>query len=312
MLDGLNVSIVMSQSVRNALIHNQPVVALESTVLAHGLPYPRNLEVFHRLEALLWAADVVPATIIVLEGKAHVGIDELSYREIETILAHRDQHQVFKLGMRDIPYAFAKKLSGGTTVSATMRLAHLAGIDIFATGGIGGVHRLWQENLDISSDLSALARIPVTVVSAGCKAILDIPATLEVLETKAVPVLGWQCDCFPRFYTRESIHMIDSIANEAEFAAFHQFHQITNLPATGILIANPIPSEFELPSEQIDPFIEKGIAAARENNIRGKALTPFLLDFLAGITKGESVRANLALLENNVRLAALLAKALKG
>jgi pseudouridylate synthase len=312
MLDSHKIPIVVSTAVKAAIHHQKPVVALESTVITHGLPYPRNLELFLRLETILREAGVIPATIIVLDGIAHVGIDEILYRKIEAMLLGKNKLAMNKLGMRDLPLAFAKEQSGGTTVSATMALAHLAGIEIFATGGIGGVHRFWQDSLDISSDLSALQRIPVTVVSAGCKAILDIPATLEVLETKAVPVLGWQCERFPRFYTKDSEHIIDRIESEAQFAAFHQYHQFTNSPPTGILIANPIPAASEIPAERIDPNIEAGIIAARQQNIHGKALTPFLLDFLAEITKGESVRANLALLENNARLAARLAKALKG
>ncbi len=298
--------LIITEEVQTALASGKAVVALESTVLTHGLPYPQNMEILHTLESTLRAEEVTPATIIVWQGKVQVGLDG---KLLATLSQSFGNGETFhKLSWRDLPLALGRKDSGGTTVSATMKLAQLAGIGIFATGGIGGVHRGWQTSLDISSDLRALAELPVTVVSAGCKAILDIPATLEYLETLAVPVLGWKTSSFPLFYTAQSAYPIERIDSLEEFVGVHRLHrQFSN---SGILIANPIPAEHSISEEVIEPVIEAGIAAAQEKNIAGKALTPFLLDFLAQRTKGESVAANLALLKNNVRVAALLAKAL--
>jgi pseudouridine-5'-phosphate glycosidase len=250
----------------------------------------------------------VPATIIVIDGCARIGISD----ELKEILYRRlEQGSGFaKLGMRDLPAAWAKKQSGGTTVSATMKLAYEAGIKVFATGGIGGVHRDWQDLPDISSDLKALAQIPVVLVSAGCKAILDIPATLEVMETLAIPLLGWRTDSFPQFYTRNSKHRIERVDSTREFARFYELH--TRISGSGILVANPIPASQSIPSTKIEPAISKGIRAARDQGVRGRELTPFLLDFLAHDTKGVSVKANLALLKNNARLAAKLAVSICG
>jgi pseudouridine-5'-phosphate glycosidase len=302
-----NDHIRFSAKVQEAMRQNLPVVALESTVLTHGLPLPQNLEVFRHLEQALEEEGAVAATIIVLDGIAHIGLNSEAVDDIESRL--RNPGSFDKLGMRDLPYAMAKGLSGGTTVSATMKLAQAAGIEVFATGGIGGVHRGWERTLDISSDLKALAEIPVAVVSAGCKAILDVPATLEYLETLAVPVLGWQTNLFPLFYTAESSHTIDRLDSEDEFASLWKQHR--SLGGGGILVANPIPTEHSIPAEQMDGYIRTAITEAKIYGKAGKALTPFLLDYLAQVTKGGSVKANLALLENNARLAARLAKALK-
>ncbi len=298
--------IIPSQRVQNALEKGLPVVALESTVLTHGLPYPQNLNMLRSLETILEDEGVTPATIIVLDGKAHVGLDEADIDALIPSLKNPSNFQ--KLGMRDLALSMAQSTSGGTTVSATMKLANACGIQVFATGGIGGVHRGWSKILDISSDLTALAQIPVAVVSAGCKAILDIPATLEYLETLAIPVLGWQTNSFPLFYTAQSDYPIDTINTSEEFAGFWQKHLA--LGGKGVLIANPIPAEFSIPAQQMEVYIQTAIAAAKVQSIGGKALTPFLLDFLAQHTKGDSVEANMALLKNNVRLAASLAKAI--
>ena len=212
--------------------------------------------------------------------------------------------------MRDLPLAFARKDSGGTTVSATMGLAHRAGIEVFATGGIGGVHRFWQDSWDVSMDLIALSRMPVIVVSAGCKAILDVEATLEMLESFGVPVVGWQTDTFPLFYTPESNYHISRCDDLDLLAQSWKAHKILRDNGSGMLVANPIPKEYGIHSSQIEPFINQAIAEAKHVGIKGKELTPFLLDLLAQITKGESVKANIALLEHNARLASVLAKAL--
>ena len=299
-------SINIAPSVRNALKDKKPVVALETTVLTHGLPYPENFSIFQTLENLLISQKVTPATIIVLDGIAYIGLEENMQMKLKQMLKNKENFS--KLGMRDLPLAIAKEISGGTTVSATMLLAHLAGIKVFATGGIGGVHRNWESSLDISSDLIALSRIPVIVISAGCKAILDIPATLEVLETLAIPILGWKTNSFPLFYTSKSVYPIEKIDNLDIFVSFWKNHLA--LKGKGILIANPIPEEYSLPLDKLDSIINESIEQAQIKGIKGKELTPFLLDFLAQATKGESVKANLALLKNNVQLAAELAKAL--
>ena len=299
-------SINIAPSVRNALKDKKPVVALESTVLTHGLPYPENFSIFQTLENLLISQKVTPATIIVLDGIAYIGLEENMQMKLKQMLKNKENFS--KLGMRDLPLAIAKEISGGTTVSATMLLAHLAGIKVFATGGIGGVHRNWESSLDISSDLIALSRIPVIVISAKCKAILDIPATLEVLETLAIPILGWKTNSFPLFYTSKSVYPIEKIDNLDIFVSFWKNHLA--LKGKGILIANPIPEEYSLPLDKLDSIINESIEQAQIKGIKGKELTPFLLDFLAQATKGESIKANLALLKNNVQLAAELAKAL--
>ena len=299
-------SINIAPSVRNALKDKKPEVALESTVLTHGLPYPENFSIFQTLENLLISQKVTPATIIVLDGIAYIGLEENMQMKLKQMLKNKENFS--KLGMRDLPLAIAKEISGGTTVSATMLLAHLAGIKVFATGGIGGVHRNWESSLDISSDLIALSRIPVIVISAGCKAILDIPATLEVLETLAIPILGWKTNSFPLFYTSKSVYPIEKIDNLDIFVSFWKNHLA--LKGKGILIANPIPEEYSLPLDKLDSIINESIEQAQIKGIKGKELTPFLLDFLAQATKGESIKANLALLKNNVQLAAELAKAL--
>jgi len=299
-------SINIAPSVRNALKDKKPVVALETTVLTHGLPYPENFSIFQTLENLLISQKVTPATIIVLDGIAYIGLEENMQMKLKQMLKNKENFS--KLGMRDLPLAIAKEISGGTTVSATMLLAHLAGIKVFATGGIGGVHRNWESSLDISSDLIALSRIPVIVISAGCKAILDIPATLEALETLAIPILGWKTNSFPLFYTSKSVYPIEKIDNLDIFVSFWKNHLA--LKGKGILIANPIPEEYSLPLDKLDSIINESIEQAQIKGIKGKELTPFLLDFLAQATKGESIKANLALLKNNVQLAAELAKAL--
>lgn len=297
-----------SMPVREAFAAHKPVVALESTVITHGLPYPGNIETLCMLEQCVRDAGAEPATIIVWDGIARVGIGQ----DVLESLSQPEHPNLHKLGERDLAMAFARRYSGGTTVSATMRIAACAGIDVFATGGIGGVHRGWQSHWDISSDLTALSSIPVIVVSAGCKAILDIPATLEMLETLAVPVLGWQTDEFPAFYSRQSGMKIDRVDDLDAAAEFWKCHLGLHPHPGGVLLANPIPPQDEIPSAAIEPFIQSALAEAAARGICGKALTPFLLDNLSRATKGESVRANLALLRNNARLASELAIALKG
>lgn len=300
-----------SSAVKSALKQSSPTVALESTVITHGLPYPQNFETLSHLENTILEEGATPATIVLIDGVVHIGLDEEDKKLLESRL-NDPLEQVQKLSMRDLALAMAHRKTGGTTVSATMLLASLAGIEVFATGGIGGVHRDWQTSGDVSMDILALAQIPVTVVSAGCKAILDVSATVEMLESYGVPVLGWQTEIFPTFYSRNSNISIDSTASIEDFVRFHRYHKKLRTSKCGILIANPIPEVSEIPAKKIEPFIQAALQAAGEKGVNGKAMTPFLLDYLARSTAGESVEANLALLENNARLAAKLAIALKG
>ncbi|MBM4403851.1 MAG: pseudouridine-5'-phosphate glycosidase [Candidatus Cloacimonetes bacterium] len=307
-----------SGAVQDALNHKHPVIALESTVITHGLPFPQNIETARRLEQIADAMGVVPATIIVLDGEIRIGLAEDLIRRLSPNPDKSDRPSSTlpfnKLSLRDLPGAIVTKASGGTTVSATMAIAHYCGIQVFATGGIGGVHRGWQVHPDISTDLIALSRIPVMVISAGCKAILDISATLEVLETLGVPVYGWRTASFPAFYTRHSGYGIPQLDEVAQIASAYRYHLLqygkTPQVLPGMLIANPIPVEHEIPADQIEPLINYALAEAQEQGIRGKALTPFLLAYLAQHSHGESVDANLALLENNVRLAGEIARQL--
>ncbi|PKN79282.1 MAG: pseudouridine-5-phosphate glycosidase [Candidatus Cloacimonetes bacterium HGW-Cloacimonetes-1] len=298
-----------STSVAYAISNNLPIVALESTVITHGLPYPQNIELMRSMEQTIIDKNATPATIILIDGTIHVGIDEQQILQLKNMFEQKKSFT--KLSMRDLPLALAQKISGGTTVSATMYVAHLAGIKVFATGGIGGVHRDWSVSLDISTDLLALSQIPVIVVSAGCKAILDIKNTMEQLESLSVPVYGWQTSEFPAFYSRSSgntIPRVDSItAIAASYHAMLALAQATHTVAPGILIANPIDLRDEIPSEQIEPYIVAGISAAKASGIHGKELTPFLLSYLAESTQGRSVTANLSLLLNNASLAADIA-----
>jgi len=305
-----NLPLCYSPAVAEALETNQPLVALESTVITHGLPYPQNIELLKRMESIITDLGAVPATIIVWQGFANIGIGPKLLNELEAELSAA-QTPFMKLGSRELPLALAGAINGGTTVSATMLLAHQAGIEVFATGGIGGVHRGWQQSMDISMDLEALSNIPVMVVSAGCKAILDVPVTLERLEGLGVPVLGWQTDSFPLFYTATSPYPIDRLDDTAQIVKAWRYWRALQTRSGGMLIANPIPVAHSIPSSVIDPHIQAAIDAAEKSGATGKALTPFLLDYLARATEGVSIKANLALLENNARLAAKIAIALK-
>ncbi len=312
MKDIASLPIQYSELVAHAISNNLPIVALESTVITHGLPYPQNIELMQSMEQTIISKKAVPATIILINGTIHIGVGEQQIMQLKSMF--EQQNPFTKLSLRDLPLALAQKLSGGTTVSATMYLAHLAGIKVFATGGIGGVHRDWSLSLDISTDLIALSRIPVIVVSAGCKAILDIQNTMEQLESLSVPVYGWQTSDFPAFYSRSSGNAIPRLDSISEIAASYQamiaLAQATETTAPGILIANPIDIQDEIPSDIIEPYILAGISAAKAQGIHGKELTPFLLSYLAESTQGRSVTANLSLLLNNASLAADIATAL--
>lgn len=277
-------------------------VALESTVIAHGLPWPQNLEMARRLERAVREVGAEPKTIGIIAGQVRIGLTDA---ELEHLARARG---VRKVSRRDLPLVVARKQDGATTVAATMYLAARAGIQVFATGGIGGVHR--GHPFDVSADLEELAQTPVCVVCAGAKAILDLPLTLEVLETRGVPVIGFQTDEFPAFYSRSSGLPVDQRADTPEeVAAIFRAQRRLGLPG-GMLVVVPVPAEAEVPRERVEPAIEQALGEAEARGVRGKALTPFLLVRVAELTSGEALQANLALLENNARVAAQIALAL--
>ena len=296
-----NSLVAVSQEVATALGEGQPVVALESTIISHGLPQPRNLEVARGLEAIIREHGAIPATIAVLDGRIRVGLGE------EDLVLLAESEGIAKISRRDLAAALATGIDGATTVSATMIAARLTGIRVFATGGIGGVHRGATENFDISADLGELARTPVAVVCAGAKAILDLPKTLEVLETLGVPVIGHETDTLPAFWCRSSglklPHRLDSAS---EIASLLRIQDHLG-DSTGTLIANPIPEAAALPNATVEQAISEALAAAEKDAIAGAAVTPFLLSRLNDITQGASLEANIALVENNAKLAARIA-----
>ncbi|MCB1136058.1 MAG: pseudouridine-5'-phosphate glycosidase [Chlamydiia bacterium] len=293
---------VLSAEVTEALHEERPVVALESTIIAHGMPYPRNLETAMRLEAIVREEGAVPATIAVLNGIARIGLEA---KDLE--LLADPTSEVLKLSTRDLPYALASQCHGATTVAATMALAHRAGIDVFVTGGIGGVHRGAGHTFDISADLLELSRTPMLVVCAGAKSILDLPATLEVLESSGVPVLGYQTDAFPAFYCRDSGLKVDWVLSCPEqVAAFWHAKQDLKLPGAALL-ANPIPEAAALDASEMEAVIADTLAAAEREGVKGKAVTPYLLARVVKHTQGRSLEANIALVENNARVGARVA-----
>ena len=297
-----------SGEVQTALQSGQAVVALESTIIAHGLPWPQNLQCAQRLEAIVRAHDAVPATIAVLGGRIKIG---LSAAELDYLAQGQQQgKQIAKLSRRDLAIVLARQADGATTVAGTMLCAHLAGIRVFATGGIGGVHRGAEQSFDISADLSELGRTPVTVVCAGAKSILDLPKTLEVLETQGVPVIGYGTDEFPAFYQRSSGLPVDTRVDTPVQAAdlIRRQHQLGL--QTGLLITVPISSTAAIADEQAEAWIEQALQDATAQGISGKASTPFLLARIVELSGGQSLQANLALVENNTRVAAQIAVAL--
>ncbi|MFI6595614.1 pseudouridine-5'-phosphate glycosidase [Nonomuraea sp. NPDC050536] len=293
-----------SDEVAQALAAGAPVVALESTIISHGLPQPRNLEVARELEAVVRAAGAVPATIAVLDGVAKVGLDELELERIATESGLR------KLGQRDLPVAAALKASGATTVSATAFLAARAGIRIFATGGLGGVHRGWTEDQDESADLDTLARTRITIVCAGVKSILDVPATLQRLETRGVTVAGYRTDTFPGFYLHSSGEPVDwRIESPEQAAAVMRGQDALGGAHTALIVANPVPEDQQLDPALHDRVLAEALAAAGREGVTGQAITPYLLDYLVRATQGASLEANLAAVRGNTALAAQIALA---
>lgn len=300
--------LIISEEVKQALHERKAVVALESTVITHGLPYPDSLETAMSLEKVVRDADCIPATIAVMDGRAHVG---LTVEELEKLA---QSNQIMKVSRRDLPVAFALGASGGTTVATTMMLAEEAGIRVFATGGIGGVHRGAEQTFDISADLEELGRTSICVVSAGAKAVLDLPKTLEVLETKGVPVIGYQCDEFPAFYYRNSGLANSARMDSPEDIASLLDHKwnLSRWPDRmtfegGVLVANPIAEEDALRRSEVEDVITQAIS---EMTVSGRDVTPYLLARVSQLTQGQSRRSNIALLKNNARLASDIAKAL--
>lgn len=290
--------------VAEALARKRPVVALESTIITHGMPYPQNAAMAESVERIIEGEDATPATIAVIDGRLKVG---LSAQEREGLAKVSD---AMKLSRADLAFALSQGRTGGTTVAATMIGAHLAGIEVFATGGIGGVHKGAESSFDISADLDELARTPVLVVSAGAKAILDIPKTLEVLETRGVPVIAYRSDAMPAFWSPTSAHKAPLRLDEPEaIARFFRMRQALKLHG-GMLVGNPVPEEHAIGEERMNGWIVQAQAQADSQAIGGKAVTPFLLASIVNLSGGQSLKTNIALVENNARLAARIAKSL--
>jgi pseudouridylate synthase len=293
--------LTFSPEVTKARAGGLPIVALESTIITHGMPYPQNLETARAVEAAVRGAGAVPGTIAIMAGRIHIGLTDA---ELDALAQTRD---AMKLSRADLAACLAMGRTGATTVAATMICAHLAGIQVFATGGIGGVHRGAENSFDISADLTELARTAVTVVCAGAKAILDLPKTLEVLETHGVPVIAYGQDDFPAFWSRASgLPAPLRMDTPAAIAAAHRLRATIGL-AGGQLVANPIPHSAEIPRTVIVPVIEAALRDAAASGIAAKAVTPFLLQRIYELTDGHSLTANIALVLNNARLAAAIA-----
>ncbi|WP_106752934.1 pseudouridine-5'-phosphate glycosidase [Pannonibacter carbonis] len=295
-----------SREVAEARAQGQPIVALESTIITHGMPFPQNVETARQVEADIRAAGAVPATIAVLDGRIRIGLDDVDLDRLGQATG------VMKCSRADLAIAIATGRPGSTTVAATMMAAHLAGIAVFATGGIGGVHKGAETSFDVSADLDELSRTPVCVVCAGAKALLDIPKTLEVLETRGVPVVSYGVDEVPAFWSRTSglpsPYRMDSAEDLARLIRARQIFGDHG----GVLVANPVPTEAEIPQAEMAGFINAAIAEADRRGIRGKTVTPFVLALIFELTKGRSLVTNIALVRNNARLAAAIAVALTG
>jgi len=295
--------LVTASEIKRAQKISLPIVALESTVLTHGLPRPQNLQLARDMERAVREQGATPATIGFLDGYLHIGMNDA---ELERLA---NEKEPYKVGPRDFATVITNEACGGTTVAGTMLACKHANIKVFATGGIGGVHR--ESHFDVSADLHALAGIPMIVVCAGAKAILDLPATLEVLETMSVPVIGYGTDDFPAFYSRESgLGVTETLDNPQDIVDFAKAHWDAGLQSA-VLVANPVPEAEAIPKSEMEPWIEQANTEAREKEIHGKEVTPFLLNRINELSKGRSMRANLSLLLNNARLAAQIARALR-
>ena len=295
--------------IAQALEAGTPIVALESALITHGFASPANLDIARRMEAAIRAEGALPATLAILDGEARIGLSEAELARLAQLAALAADRSARKVSLRDLPILLVQGASGGTTVAATMTLAHRAGIRVFATGGIGGVHRGHPE--DVSADLTALASTHIVTVCAGAKAILDLSRTLEVLETYGVPVIGYGTDEFPAFYSRRSGLAVDArVETPEEVAQIAQARTALGLPAA-LLVCVPVPEADELPAEEAETAIVQAVAEAEERGIGGKAVTPFLLTRMVELTGGRARQANEALLLNNVRTAARIARALQ-
>ena len=295
--------LVILPEVQDALQTGKPIVALESTIISHGMRYPRNVQTAREVEKMVREAGAVPATIALLEGRIRIGIED---NELDFL---GSSGEVKKAGSKDIPLLISQKGHGATTVSGTMYCASLVGIRVFVTGGIGGVHRGGATTFDISADLTELSRTSVAVICAGAKSILDLALTLEKLETLGVPVIGYRTDEFPSFYSRKSGLKVDTRVDSPQEAAAIMRAKWDIGPAGGMVIANPIPEEEEIPAEIMQRHIDRAIENARDAQIRGKELTPYLLDNLFEITCGKSLEANISLVKHNARVGGEIAAA---
>lgn len=291
----------ISKEVKNALKNNMPVVALESTIISHGMPYPDNIKMAKQVEEVIRKEGAIPATIAIIEGEIVVGLDDNDLKKLATA------KDVLKVSKRDFGYVISQKRTGGTTVSATMILAEKAGIKVFATGGIGGAHRGVEETFDISRDLEELEQVNVLVVCAGPKAILNLDVTLEILETKGVEVIGYKTNKLPAFYSKESkLDCTYNLKSSKEIAKLMKSKW--DLINGGILVCNPIPSKYSLDYNKMENVINKALIEAENKNIKGKETTPFLLSKIVEMTNGKSLESNIELVFNNAKLAANIAK----
>ncbi|GGE84617.1 pseudouridine-5'-phosphate glycosidase [Stappia taiwanensis] len=295
--------LAMTEEVRDALAEGRPVVALESTIITHGMPWPRNAETARAVEADIRAGGAIPATIAAMDGLLHIGLSDGALERLAR------STEAMKCSRADLAVALTSKRIGSTTVAATMMAADAAGIRVFATGGIGGVHRGAELNFDVSADLEELGRTPVCVVAAGAKALLDLPKTLEVLETRGVPVIGFGTDVFPAFWSRDSgLAAPLRLDSAGEIASLLSMRRRLDGHG-GVLVANPVPREAEIPAAEMASVIETALHQAERRGITGKAVTPFVLSLIFDLTKGRSLETNIALVRNNARLAAAIAVA---
>jgi len=301
----INPLVEITPEVKAALEAGKAVVALESTIISHGMPYPQNIQMAQKVESIVRSAGAVPATIALMDGKIKIG---LTAQELEVFASSSG---VAKVSMRDLPGIIARKQLGATTVATTMYAAHLAGIKVFVTGGIGGVHRGFEETMDVSADLEELAQTDVVVICAGAKAILDLPRTMEYLETKGVPVIGYRTDVLPAFFTAKSdIPLVERADSPEEIAKIILAKAQLEMRG-GMLVVNPIPEEYSLDHEIIDQVIEGAVQASQEQGVSGKNITPFLLSEITKRTEGKSLEANLHLVYNNALVGGQIAAALE-
>lgn len=302
-MNSLSKYLEIKEDVLEALKSNQPIVALESTIISHGMPYPENVKMAKKVEEIIRSEGAIPATIAIMDGKIKVGLND---KDLETLAK---ASSVTKVSRRDLAIVLANKTLGATTVASTMICAKMAGIKFFVTGGIGGIHRGYEETLDVSADLDELSQTDVTVICAGAKAILDLPRTMEYLETKGVSVIGYQTNVLPAFYTRESsIPLLHSVSTPEELAKIVLTKEELHI-RNGLLVVNPIPEVDSLDAKYINSIIDQAIKDSVKEQILGKDVTPYLLKKIVEETKGESLKANLALVYNNAKIGAKIAKA---